>query len=363
MTPSPGSPQRDAAPRSPGGRLEAADTGEAARHALGPWRAALLERLESRGGYRSWVLFAALAGMFATSFPITILAVSLAPIAVEFGSSETTMAWVVSGPMLLSAVSFPLLGKLGDLRGHRTVFLLGFAGATAVAALTAFSWDAPSLIAFRTLAAMLGGATQPTAMALIFSVHPPEERVRAMGWWSMTTAAAPALGLVAGGPLVDLFGWRIVFLFQAALSAVALALAVVVLRETPRKRVRFDVWGSAALAVGIGGFMFAVGSLRDLAHGPERVIASAVVGLLGLVAFVAVERRVEAPLLPLEFFRSRHFTATLLTNAFTSAAYMGSFIVAPMLAVPRGYSVTAKTSYDLIRGDPDPRLTGRRSAQ
>ena len=231
---------------------------------IAPWRRAILDRLESGGRFPSWVLFAALAGMFSTTFPITILAVSLAPIAEEFGAAETTMAWVISGPMLLSAVTFPLLGKLGDLRGHRTIFLLGFVGATLVAALTAFAWDASSLIGFRTLAAILGGATQPTAMALIFSVYPPGERVRAMGWWTMTTAAAPALGLIAGGPLIDLFGWRIVFFIQAGLSAVALVLAYTVLRETPRKRVRFDVGGAIALAIGVGGFMFAVASLRDI---------------------------------------------------------------------------------------------------
>ena len=94
-------------------------------------------------------------------------------------------------------------------------------------------------------------------MALIFSVYPPEERVRAMGWWSMTTAAAPALGVALGGPLVDLVGWRIVFLLQAGLSLCALALAFAVLRETAPKRVRFDFAGSLALALGIGGLMFA----------------------------------------------------------------------------------------------------------
>ncbi|MFK7895657.1 MAG: MFS transporter [Myxococcota bacterium] len=317
--------------------------------ALAPWRERLLGRLEDSGHYRTWVLFSALAGMFATTFPVTILAVSLAPIADEFGASETTMAWVVSGPMLLSAVTFPLLGKLGDLRGHRTIFLLGFAGATLVAALTAVAWDPGSLIGFRTLAAMLGGATQPTAMALIFAVYPPGERVRAMGWWSMTTAAAPALGLIAGGPLVDLLGWRVVFLFQAGLSALALALAFVILRETPRLRVRFDLGGAITLAVGVGGFMFALGSLRSANNALPVIAGSLALGTLSLIAFVFIERRVEAPLLPLAFFRSRNFSATLLTNAFTSAGYMGAFIIAPVFLYTLGFSSTAAAYLILIR--------------
>ena len=312
-------------------------------------REALLARLEASGRYPTWVLLAALAGMFATSFPITILAVSLASIAGEFGADETTMAWVISAPMLLSAVTFPLLGKLGDQRGHRRVFLLGFAGSTLIAGLTALAWDPTSLIGFRTLAAILGGATQPTAMALIFSVTPPEQRVRAMGWWSMTTAAAPALGLFAGGPLVDLFGWRIVFLLQAGFSALALVLAMVVLRETKPLRVRFDVAGSIALSFGVGGLMYALGSVRSPAGFADWIPLALAVGFTGLAAFVWIEKRVDAPLMPLDFFRSPNFSATLATNAFTSAAYMGAFVVAPILLLRLGYSVTAASYIVLIR--------------
>jgi MFS family permease len=154
------------------------------------------------------VLIAALAGVFATSFPITILTISLSSIAEEFGVRETTVAWVVSAPILLSAVALPLLGKLGDLYGHRRVFLLGFGASTLSALATACAWNAPSLITLRTLSAIVGAATQPAAMALIFNVYEPGKRVSAMGWWAMMGAAAPATGLVAGGPLVDLFGWR-----------------------------------------------------------------------------------------------------------------------------------------------------------
>jgi len=309
----------------------------------------ILERLDATGRYPTWVLLAALAGMFATAFPVTILAVSLASIAREFGADETTMAWVISAPMLLSAVTFPLLGKLGDQRGHRRVFLAGFAGSTLVAGLTALAWDPLSLIGFRTLATILGGATQPTAMALIFSVTPPEQRVRAMGWWSMTTALAPALGLFAGGPLVDAFGWRIVFLLQALFSVLALALATIVLRETAPLRVRFDVAGGIALSFGVGGLMYALGSIRSPAGFAAWIPLALAIGIAGLVAFVAIERRVEAPLLPLGFFRNANFSATLATNAFTSAAYMGAFVVAPIWLLRLGYSVTAASYIVLIR--------------
>lgn len=335
----------------PGGDPNSEDVAwlEPSHLAIPAWRQRIYDRLEDAGRFRSAVLFTALAGMFATSFPITILTIALAPIADEFDAPETTLAWVISAPMLLSACFFPLLGKLGDLRGHRKVFLAGFTGATLVAALTAFAWDEYSLIGFRALAAILGGATQPTSMALIFSVYPPEERVRAMGWWSMTTAAAPALGVAIGGPLVDLVGWRIVFLLQAGLSLCALALAFAVLRETTPKRVRFDFAGSIALALGIGGLMFALGSLRSENVSALLVGSSVAVGILSLLLFVAIEKRVKDPLLPLAFFRARNFSATLVTNAMTSSAYMGAFVIAPLYLQNLGYTATLIAFMILMR--------------
>lgn len=123
-------------------------------------RRRVVARLEGHGTYPTWVLVAALTGVFAASFPITILTISLTSIAEELGTRETTLAWVISGPVLLSAVALPLLGKLGDLRGHRRVFLGGFAAASVAAALTACAWDAASLIGLRTLAAVVGAATR-----------------------------------------------------------------------------------------------------------------------------------------------------------------------------------------------------------
>jgi MFS family permease len=313
-------------------------------------RRRVLEALEKRGSYSNWVLVATLTGVFATSFPITILTISLSEMAKEFGARETTMAWAVSGPVLLSAVALPLLGKLGDLYGHRRVFLTGFAASSLAAVAIACAWSAASLIGLRILAAVVGAATQPTSMALLFSVYPPEHRSRAVGWWAMMGAAAPAAGLVAGGPLVQLFGWRIVFILQACFSFVALTLASLVLRETPRHGARFDVAGSLSLAVGVAGLMFALGESRAASLTSPLIWGSILAGLAGLVTFVWVEGRVRSPLLPLEYFRRRNFSAPLLAGAFMGAAYMGAFVIAPIFLIQIfGYSIAATSGIMLMR--------------
>ncbi len=288
-------------------------------------------RLDGGGSYQRWVLLTALAGMFATTFPVTLLAVSLGTIADDFDASETLIAWVISAPLLASAVALPILGKLGDLYGHRRVFLTGFTISTAITAVTTLAWDPISLIALRGLAVMIGGATIPSSMALINSVYSRSERAKAMGWWSLVAAGSPAIGLVIGGPLIDAVGWRPMFGIQAALSVVPVVAAYLVLRETPlRTDVGFDLPGAATLAVATGALMFALNQAP--ARGLDGVIvASFVIGTAGLVAFALVEARVAFPLLPLEFFRRRNFTTSLLAALFSGAAYMGGFVLAPLL--------------------------------
>ncbi len=290
--------------------------------------------------------------MFATTFPVTILTVSLGEIARDLGSSETTLAWVISAPLLVSALALPVMGKMGDLHGHRRVFLIGFAAASVLAGCTALAWSAGSLIAFRTLAQVTGAATQPTSMALIMSVYGREERVKALGWWSLVAAGSPAIGLAVGGPLVDAFGWPTLFLMQAMFGAVAVAVGALVLRETTERKtdVRFDVAGAATLAIGTGSLMFAFNQapIRGLAD--PWILGAVVLAPAGIVAFVRAERRADAPLLPLEFLQRRNFRAPLVASVFQGAAYMGGFVLAPLLVDNLfGYSVSAISLLMLIR--------------
>ncbi|MEX0874170.1 MAG: MFS transporter [Actinomycetota bacterium] len=292
----------------------------------------LRARIESGPNYRRWVLWVALTGMFATTFPVTILVVSLGDISQDLNTTETVLAWVLTAPMLASAVALPVLGKMGDLYGQRRVFILGFAGATIAALLTALSWNPGSLIGFRTLALVIGAATQPTSMALVISVYKPEERVKALGWWSLVAAGGPSVGLVIGGPLIETFGWRPLFLIQAVLGFVVLAAAFVVLNEVRKhEKVRFDVSGSAWLTVGTGGLLVL------LSQGPEwgwthpALLACAVLAPLGLYGFIKVERAAVAPLMPLHYFSRRNFTASQICGLFMGGAYMGGFVLSPLL--------------------------------
>ncbi|HEX6421521.1 MAG TPA: MFS transporter [Acidimicrobiales bacterium] len=307
-------------------------------------------RLDGSGRYPRAVLLVAITGLFATTFPITVLTLAIPTIARDFGTGQASLAWLITLPMLASALALPVLGKLGDLYGHRRVFLAGFALATVTTALTATAANPALLIAWRTLTQVAGGSTMPSSLALINAVHHGPARARAMGWWSMTAAGAPVIGLTVGAPAIDALGWQALFLLQSGLMVVPVVASWLVLRETPRRDATFDVAGAAALAAGVGPLLLGINQAPEWGLASPAVVACAAVAALGLGTFVAVERRVAAPLVPLAFFRQRDVASSLSSGFFTGAAYMGGFFLASLLVVEQfGYSLSSAVPILAIR--------------
>ena len=279
-----------------------------------------------------FVLVIALIGLFTVSITITLLAVSLKSIAGDLGSTETTLTWVITGPMLAFGVVGPALGKAGDLWGHKRLYLFSLLGAALFAGLSAVAWNALSLIAFRVIGAGLGSATGPASMAMISRVFAPYERPKALGYWAMTGAAAPVLGVVAGGPLVDTVGWRLIFVVQAPLCLMAAVVALVALPETTRTPgVHFDFKGASLLGLGVTSLLLALnrGSVLGWTH--PAVIIGFLLAPLALAGFVRAERNAIDALIPLRYFRLRNFSAPIVSQFFANFAYMGGFILTPLL--------------------------------
>jgi len=288
------------------------------------------------------ILATVLFGLFSVNVTVTILAVSIHSIAAELDTSEPTMTWVVTGPMLAFGVIGPLVGKLGDRLGHRRLFLWGIGGAAVMALASALAWNAASLIAFRTLGAIEGAATGPASFAIISRVFPRHERVKALGYWSMVAAGAPVVGVVAGGPIVEAWGWRWLFMGQIPFALLALAFAWRLLPETPRNRHgSFDLAGAALVALSVTPLLFALSEAPRLGWSSPVVLACLVISPLAVFGFVRVERRAESPLVPLHYLRRPGFTFAIGTQAALNAAYMGSFILTPLLLQNvLGYSET-----------------------
>lgn len=296
------------------------------------WRRRLATRITSSDRYRWWVLWTVLAGLFSINVTFTLLVVALPRIAGELGTTENTLTWVFTGPLLAFGIAAPTLGKLGDLHGHRRVYLVGAAGAAVAAGLSAVAWNAGTLIAFRVLSSIEGAATGAASMALIFNVFDREDRTKAMGWWSLIGAGGPVIGVAIGGPVVEAFGWRWVFAAQVPLILTAFVLASVVLTETPKgKAARLDWRGAATLALGVTSVLFALNRGPEWGWSSPAVVAGFVFAPVTLAAFVAVERRVADPLLPLDYLRRRNFAFPIAAQSLANFAYFGGFILAPVL--------------------------------
>ena len=297
------------------------------------------------------LLATVLVGLFATGFSITILAVSLGDVARDLDSSRTLLTWTVTGPFLVMALAMPLLGNLGDVIGHRKVFLVGLTVFAIATACTAVAWSGLSLVVLRLVAAGGGAAIGPASMALIMRAYPVEERVKAMGWWSLVGAGGPVIGLVVGGPVVDAIGWRGIFAVQAPLAALAALAAMRVLRETPRGvRVPIDWPGVFSLGAAATSLLLGLNLAGSSGWGSPIVIALLCAAPIALVAFVRIERTTRHPLMPLELFATRDFSAALMARTAVNFAYMGGFIITPFLVRQEfGFSVAAASLAMVLR--------------
>ena len=299
-----------------------------------PWSLMIPRRIARKVGLtRKWAtLIVVLAGLFTTSSTITVLVVSLETISRDLNSSVSVLNWSITGPMLAFGVVGPAYGKIGDLYGHKKVYVFGLFFAGVFAGLTVFAWNATSMVVFRLLSATAGSATGPAAMAYINRLFEPNERVRPLGLWSFVTAGAPVLGVVLGAPLVESIGWRMIFVIQTPLLIGASILAWNMLPQTSRmKNVKFDVKGSVTLGLGATLLLLTINRGHASGWTSPAIAAFAVASVASLYAFVRIERVAEAPLMPLRWLRTPNVILPIAIQALLNFAYMGGFIIVPQM--------------------------------
>ena len=299
-----------------------------------PWSLLIRQKIVRRVGVsrRKATLVVLLSCVFTVSFMITLLVVSLKTVADDLNSTTAIISWAITAPMLAFGVVGPGFGKIGDLWGHKRVFVYGLFFAGVFALCTAFAWNATSMIVFRTLSAAGGSALGPAAMAYINRMFDPSERVGPLGYWSFVTAGAPVIGVVAGVPLVAVFGWRTIFIIQAPLCLAGCLVAMWLLGDTERRRnVKFDIKGALLLGAGSVLILLAINRGPSWGFGSSRTLMVALVGIATLGLFARVEQQASDPMLPLKWLRTRNVAYPVTSQALTNFAYMGGFMIVPQL--------------------------------
>jgi EmrB/QacA subfamily drug resistance transporter len=281
---------------------------------------------ESAGG--RWLLAVAVAGSGMAFLDGTVVNVALPDIGRDLGASTSALQWILNGYLLTLASLILLGGSLGDRYGRRRVFVLGIWLFTTASLLCAVAPNAELLIFARLVQGIGGALLTPGSLALIEASFRPGDRARAIGAWSGLGGVATALGPLLGGYLIGAISWRAIFVINLPIGAFVAWAATRHVPESrdPMSAGHLDLRGAALAALGLAGTTYA------LIEAPGRGASAAILvtgigGVLALVAFFAGERRGPNPMLPLEIFRSRQFSAANGVTFVVYAALGGFFFL------------------------------------
>ena len=259
----------------------------------------------------------------------TIVAVANPAIQSHLHASLAGIQWISNAYLLALAVTLIPAGKAGDRFGHKKVFLTGVAGFAASSAAIGLAGSIAGsitlVIAFRALQGVFGAMLQPTALALLRRTFPPEKLNGAIGAWGAVIGASTAAGPIVGGLLVQHIGWEACFYVNVPVGAAALAMSLLVLKETPAAAASsFDIPGIAALAGALFALIFGLIKGPDFGWASARTLAFlGAAALLGLL-FIVRERRARQPLLPLRLFRSASLSAGVVLVILLMFALFGA---------------------------------------
>lgn len=272
------------------------------------------------------------SGMFMAVLDTTIVNVALPSMRANLGASVTGLAWIVDAYTLSFAALILAGGVASDRFGAKAVYLSGLALFVLASAACGLAPSVGALVEARFAQGMGAALFLPASLAIVRATFEDStERAKAIAAWAGIASIAAAVGPVAGGLLVDGFGWRSAFLVNVPTGAIALAGAWAAVRATPHARARsFDWGGQAASAIALAALCFAAIELPTRGIGAGEVLGAIAVAVVAAAALIAVERRAADPMVPLGWFRNAKFVAM---NASGTLVYVGYFALLFLLSL------------------------------
>lgn len=281
------------------------------------------------------ILFTVMIGTFLGRLDQTIVNLALPDIVKDFSITVSASGWIATAYILANAVFVPIWGKLGDALGRKKVYLIGFGLFVIASIFAGLAWNLESMIFFRVIQAIAGSADYPTAMAILAVTYTDEkERAQALGIWSASFAASAVLGPLVGGPLIDLFGWRSVFLVNLPVGILGFFMAMAFIEESKseQKIFKFDWWGAIVLGIALTAMVLVLDKGQEWGWFDWKSLMSYVVGLAGFLGFIQIERHHPEPIVDLQFFKNSVFVQTLFNNFIVFMGMMGSMFLIPLFS-------------------------------
>ncbi|WP_067473999.1 MDR family MFS transporter [Actinomadura hibisca] len=277
------------------------------------------------------ILLGVMLAMLLAMLDNAIVGTAMPTIVGDLGGLEH-MAWVVTAYTLLTAISTPVWGKLGDLFSRKGVFLTAIGVFLTGSLLSGAAWSMPALIAFRALQGLGAGGLMVGAFSIIGALVPPRERGRYQGMTAMVMAVGTIGGPLLGGFIADSLSWRWAFYVNLPLGLVALVWCAALLHlPATRRKVTIDYAGIVSLAVAIGALVLAAtwGGVQ-YAWASAPIVGLAALAAVALAVFVAAERRAADPVIPLHMFRDGNFTLASVLSLVTGVVMFAGVLYLPL---------------------------------
>ncbi|MBD5632995.1 MAG: DHA2 family efflux MFS transporter permease subunit [Candidatus Eremiobacteraeota bacterium] len=276
------------------------------------------------------VMLGVIMAIIATS----IVNVALPNMAGNLGAATDEISWVATGYILANVVIMPLNGWLTALLGRKKFYALSLTTFTVASFMCGTAGDVWTLVFWRIVQGIGGGALQPTAQAILFESYPPEKRGNAMAIFGMGAMVGPAIGPTLGGAIVDNFSWPLIFYINIPIGILAFVMTMLFIRDPAYivKPERGADWlGLGAMTVGIASLQYVLerGQREDW-FSSSSIVTLAIVGSLALVFFVVRELRDPHPFVDLRVFGSRSFAAGTVIGVVSGFGLYGLNLVLPL---------------------------------
>lgn len=272
------------------------------------------------------IILSILIGTFLIPVNSTMIAVGLPTIAGDFDIGIDNVAWVVTVYLIIMAVLQPITGKLGDLYGKRTVYLIGMLLFLAASVLCIFAINVTLLILFRAFQALGGALLSPNAMAIIREVVPSYRLAQTLGTYGLLMGLGAAIGPLIGAFLISVWGWPAIFLINIPFALFSLFVAYMHLpKSSKRSNIRLDIYGAFYLALGFSILIFLVTN----PHWYQLWVV--ILFALILFLFIRTELRHPEPIIQFRLFTNIAFSSANIAILLSNAIMYSTLLLMPIL--------------------------------
>ena len=284
------------------------------------------------GHARGLLLPVLLVAQLMVILDITAVNIALPSVAGDLQLSGSAISWTITSYSLVFGSLLLFGGRAADLLGKRRMFMTGLAIFTASSLASAMASSAATLFAARAGQGLGAAMLSPAALAIIMSAFDGHQRAKALAAWGAVGGAGAAIGVLVGGVLTEIADWRTIFYVNVPVAA---ALAIAALKTIPADAHRprwagLDVRGAFVATTSLGAIVFAITQAGSIGWVSAQTLLVGIAGLMGLAAFAALERRIEAPLLRIERLADRAVGGGLLLMLAAAGLLFGLFLLSSL---------------------------------